>query len=177
MVNASPAADGVPPLLALNAELELASASGHRRRPIEGFYAGYKDTDLADDELLVAIHVPLPPVRRLQWFRKVGTRRAQSIAKVVGAATAICAEDGRLMDARIFLGSVGPTALRLQRTEALLEGKIPSKGLAEEVRMLAREEITPIDDVRSTAQYRSQVSGSIVARWVAGLADTSSRGG
>ena len=81
------------------------------------------------------------------------------------------------MDARIFLGSVGPTALRLQRTEALLEGKIPSKGLAEEVRMLAREEITPIDDVRSTAQYRSQVSGSIVARWVAGLADTSSRGG
>lgn len=176
VVNASPAADGVPPLLALNADLELASASGHRRLPLEDFYAGYKETHLAQDELLVAIHVPLPPTDGIQWFRKVGTRRAQSIAKVVGAATAVRTEGGRLSDARIFLGSVGPTAVRLRRTEALLEGRVPSRQLADQVRVVAREEIAPIDDVRSTARYRRQVSGSIVARWLSGLADHPSPG-
>ena len=84
---------------------------------------------------------------------------------------------GRLTGARIFLGSVGPTALRLRRTEALLEGRTPSQDLADEVRTLAREEIAPIDDVRSTARYRSQVSGSILARWVAELADDRGPGG
>ena len=98
-------------------------------------------------------------------------------SSTANSATATCAEDGRLSGARIFLGSVGPTALRLTRTEALLEGRIPSKALADEVRVLAREEIAPIDDVRSTAQYRSLVSGSIVARWVAGLADDPRQGG
>ena len=168
VVNASPAADGVPPLLALDAELEIASASGRRRRPIDGFYTGYKQMDLADDELLVAIHVPLPPADGVQWFRKVGTRRAQSIAKVVAAATARRSGD-RLSAVRIALGSVGPTVLRMPRTEALLQERTLTADLVSDVRMCAQQDVAPIDDVRSTARYRRSVTGNIVARWVAEL--------
>ncbi len=170
VVNASPAADGVPPLLALDAELEIASASGRRRRPLNGFYTGYKQMDLGDDELLVAIHVTLPPGDGVQWFRKVGTRRAQSIAKVVAAATARRAGP-QLSDVRIALGSVGPTILRMPRTEALLQARPLTADLVEEVRRSTQAEVTPIDDVRSTARYRRAISGNIVARWVAELVD------
>lgn len=168
VVNASPAADGVPPLLALGAELEIASATEMRRRPLDGFYSGYKQIDLGDDELLVAIEVPLPPADGVQWFRKVGTRRAQSIAKVVAAATARRRGD-QLSDVRIALGSVGPTILRMPRTEALLQQSPLGADLIEEVRRIAREEVTPIDDIRSSAAYRRAVSGNIVARWVTEL--------
>ena len=168
VVNASPAADGVPPLLAFDAELEIASARGLRRRPLNGFYTGYKQMDLSADELLVAIHIPLPAPDSVQWFRKVGTRRAQSIAKVVAAATARRSGDV-LSNVRIALGSVGPTILRLPKTESLLQKRALCADLVEEVRRSARDEVTPIDDVRSSADYRRTVSGNIVARWVAEL--------
>ena len=169
IVNASPAGDTLPPLVVYDAELELRSVRGWRRVRIERFYTGYKQMDLAPDELLVRILVPIPPADTVQWFRKVGTRRAQAISKVVGAGSARRSRHGQLSSVRLALGSVAPTVLRLVRTEAVLEGRRPTSALVDTVRRSARDEVCPIDDVRSTARYRRLVSGNIVARFVAGL--------
>jgi len=169
VVNASPSGDSLPPLAAYEAELELASSRGRRRVPVCSFYTGYKAFDLADDELLCALHVPLPAAGATGWFRKVGTRRAQSISKVVAAALVHRTADGAITDARVAIGAVAPTVLRLPVTEGLLEGATPGGDLVERVRQQVMAEVVPIDDVRSTADYRRQVSGNIVARFVSEL--------
>lgn len=169
VVNASPAGDTLPPLLAYGAELELASARGTRRVDFDHFYRGYKQMDMRPDEMLVRIRVRIPAAGGVQWFRKVGTRRAQSIAKVVAAATAARDGDGALSEVRIAVGSVAPTVIRLPATEALLEGRRPTAETVEQVRCAVRREVRPIDDVRSTAEYRRNASANVVARFVAGL--------
>jgi len=152
VANGSPAGDTLPVLAAADATLVLASAHGERRVPFARFYTGYRATVLRPDELIVAIEVP--PVHGRQWFRKVGTRAAQAISKVVMAAV----RDGT---PRIALGSVAPTVVRLPRTEAALAA---GSTVAEAQRVLA-EEIHPIDDVRSTAEYRRQVAVNLLARF------------
>ncbi|HYJ80150.1 MAG TPA: xanthine dehydrogenase family protein subunit M [Longimicrobiaceae bacterium] len=152
VANGSPAGDTLPVLAVAEATVVLRSADGERRVPFNGFYTGYRATVMRPDELIVAIEIPA--VEGGQWFRKVGTRAAQAISKVVMAAV-------RGPRPRIALGSVGPTVVRLSATEdALASGA----SIAEAQRVLA-DEITPIDDVRSTADYRRQVALNLLARW------------
>jgi CO/xanthine dehydrogenase FAD-binding subunit len=149
IANGSPAGDALPVLAAVEAVLVLLSADGERRVPFREFYTGYRSSVLRPDELIAAIEVA--PVEGVQWFRKVGTRAAQAISKVVMAAV-------RAPKPRVALGSVAPTVVRLPRTEAVLAAGEP---LLEAQRVLA-EEIHPIDDLRSTADYRRQVAVNLL---------------
>ena len=155
VANASPAGDTLPVLAAAEATVVLLSAAGERRVPMAAFYTGYRQSVTRPDELVTAIEVPR--IRGRQWFRKVGTRAAQSISKVVMAAVA----PGHGEPPRVAVGSVAPTVVRLRRTEAALGG---GAGLAEAQRTLL-DEIAPIDDLRSTAEYRRRVAANLLARF------------
>jgi xanthine dehydrogenase small subunit len=155
VANASPAGDTLPVLAAAEATVVLLSAAGERRVPMAAFYTGYRQSVMRPDELVAAIEVPR--IRGRQWFRKVGTRAAQSISKVVMAAVAL--DDGE--PPRLAVGSVAPTVVRLPRTEAALGA---GAGLAEAQRTLL-DEIAPIDDLRSTAEYRRRVAANLLARF------------
>jgi len=149
IANASPAADTLPGLAAVDAMVVLASRAGERRVPITRFYTGYRATVKRSDELISAIEIPR--VDGEQYFRKVGTRAAQAISKVVMAAVRGAAP-------RVALGSVAPTVVRLPQTEkALTDGAT----IDDAVRIL-ESEIQPIDDVRSTAAYRRRVAGNLL---------------
>lgn len=164
VVNASPAGDTLPVLAVLDAELEIGSARGIRKIPFNQFYAGYRKTVLAADELLLAIHLPKQNVSAWQYFRKVGTRQAQAISKVVMALAAQCDAGNRIADMRIAFGSVAPTVIRAPQTEALLLTQTLSESLIAQARQSAMAEVRPISDVRSTADYRRLVAGNILAR-------------
>jgi xanthine dehydrogenase small subunit len=157
VANGSPAGDTLPVLLACDAAVILRSASGTRRVPMPSFYTGYRQTVARPDELIVGFEIPA--LKGRQWFRKVGTRAAQAIAKIVVAGV----WDKARADARprLAMGSVAPTALRLTQTEAALGSGAP---LAEAQEILQRE-IAPIDDVRSTAEYRRQVAANLLAQF------------
>ncbi|MFN2633910.1 MAG: xanthine dehydrogenase family protein subunit M [Thermoanaerobaculia bacterium] len=152
VANASPAGDTLPVLAAADAVVVLQRAGGIRRVPFTGFYTGYRKSVRRADELIVAIEVP--PVEGRQWFRKVGTRAAQAISKVVMAGI-------RSPRPRLALGSVAPTVLRLPLTEASLA----ASGSIEEARRVLAREIQPIDDLRSTAAYRHRVAGNLLAQF------------
>ncbi len=157
IANASPAADSSPALMVYDAELELVSARGSRRVPYHSFHTGYKKMDLQPDELIRSILLPRGERRRVQYYRKVGTRRAQAISKVVFAGAAEV-KGGAIRDVRLALGSVAPTVLRCTRTESVLRGKAIEAGTIERARATLAEEIAPIDDIRSTLNYRRRVS-------------------
>jgi len=156
IVNASPAADSPPALLVYDAELELVSTNGSRTVTYQGFHTGYKQMLIRSDELLSRIRLPRTKAGFIHYYRKVGTRKAQAISKVCFAATART-NGGQLEDVRIALGSVAPIPIRCLKTETALRGgpldQLPDKGRTE----LAKE-IAPIDDIRSTASYRLNVS-------------------
>ncbi len=158
IANASPAGDSLPVWLALDAEFELASVGGSRRVPAALYWHAYKRTELRGNELIVAVH--LPAVSGSTHFRKVGTRMAQSISKVV-----FCGRFVRGVEARIAFGSVGPTPSRLPEVEAALV----KHGPCWDVAVLARAAVRPIDDVRSSASYRSRVVSQVLDAWFATL--------
>ena len=165
--NASPAADTPPALLVYEAELELLSASGARRVPYDRFHTGYKTSVLAPGEIIARIHLP----RREGWtatFRKIGTRRAQAIAKICFAGAAEV--DGRTVrDVRIAFGSVAPTVVRARNAEGSLRGRdLTDEAATAAVEALAAD-ITPIDDIRSTARYRLEVAGRLLAEFLSAL--------
>lgn len=161
-INASPAGDTLPVLLATDAELVLGSARGERTVAAQDFWPSYRKTACAPDELLLRIRVPLPRGRHVR-FRKVGTRRAQAISKVVMAIS--WHEDGGVWrDVRVALGSVAATPIRATETERVLEGAAPRETTADHAAATLAEEIHPIDDVRSTADYRRVVSARILHR-------------
>jgi len=150
VANASPAGDTLPVLAAADAVVVLSSAKETRRIPFTAFYTGYRQTVRRADELITGFEIPA--VRGRQWFRKVGTRAAQAISKVVVAG--VVGEQPR-----IALGSVAPTVVRAVRTEAILAA---GGSLAEAQRVLAAE-IASIDDIRSTAEYRRRVAVNLLA--------------
>ena len=160
--NASPAGDTLPVLLAVDAVFECASSGGIREVPAREFWTGYRQTALREDELLVRIRFAVDRSRRTR-FRKVGTRAAQAISKVV-LALSYRDDDGTWRDVRVALGSVAPTTIRAGETEAVLEGTRPGDAVAAEAARVLAREISPIDDVRSTAAYRRQVAGTLVLR-------------
>ena len=157
IVNASPAADSPPALLAYDAELELVSTNGARRVPYQGFHTGYKQMLIKPDELLTRIFLPRSTGDLRHYYRKVGTRKAQAISKTCFAATARM-ENEIVADLRIALGSVAPIPLRCLKTEAIVRGAGIDAGIIQRAKDEFAGEITPIDDIRSTKNYRLRVS-------------------
>jgi CO/xanthine dehydrogenase FAD-binding subunit len=153
IANGSPAGDTLPVLAAADATIVTTSVHGDRRVPFVEFYTGYRRSVLRQDELIAAVEIPALTGR--QWFRKVGTRAAQAISKVVMAGV----DSGRGQAPRIAIGSVAPTVVRLPSTEAALGAGV---SLVDAQQILV-DEIRPVDDVRSTAEYRRRVAANLLA--------------
>jgi CO/xanthine dehydrogenase FAD-binding subunit len=163
IANASPAGDTLPVLLAADAVIVVGSERGERPVPANAFWTGYRQTALAHDELIVRIRLPLAAGREMR-FRKVGTRRAQAISKVVMAVA--WQGDGTWRDVRVALGSVAATPIRAAGTEHALDGRPPTPETADRAAETLATELAPIDDVRSTAEYRRLVAARVLHRIV-----------
>lgn len=169
LCNASPAADGVPCLLALDAEIEIASSAATRRLPLDQFITGVRHTALAPDELVVAIHIPRPAREVRSAFLKLGARRYLVISIAMAAATLEIA-DSRITAARIAVGACSAVAQRLPALEATLAGAPVDGHLADRVDRAHLVPLTPIDDVRGSAGYRSEAALVLLRRLLAGFA-------
>ena len=168
LCNASPAADGVPTLLALDAEVELAGRTGARRLPLAAFITGNRSTVLAPGELLVALHVPKSPRAARSGFLKLGARRYLVISIAMAAAT-LEIEDGRVASARIAVGACSAVAQRLPALEEALIGA-SAGALAERVDARHLAPLSPIDDVRGSAAYRRDAVVTLLRRLLRSLA-------
>jgi CO/xanthine dehydrogenase FAD-binding subunit len=164
IANASPAGDTFPPLYAYEALVHVVSDAGRRIVPIDEIFAGVKRTHLQKGELIEGVELCEPPTQPTRWsFRKVGTRAAQAISKTVFAGRLwLNPKDKVVDDVKMALGSVAPTAVRLQHVEMHLTGrKLDAKSIAGALKLLHRD-ISPIDDIRSTRDYRMTVSRNLV---------------
>ena len=168
---ASPAGDTLPPLMALGAEVELASARPHgagtRRLPLAEFITGPGRTALAPGEVLAAVQVPPPGAGWVQHFEKVGRRNALAVAVVSLAALLRTERGGTVAEARLAWGSVGPTVWRCPEAEAVLVGRRLSLTALGEAAAVVRARVKPMDDVRASADYRRTVAGNLLLRLVA----------
>jgi CO/xanthine dehydrogenase FAD-binding subunit len=171
IANASPAGDSLPVLLAMEAVIDVGGARGERSVDAAAFWPAYRKTALAPDELVLRVRLPFAPGRETR-YRKVGTRRAQAISKVVMAlawrdeASASHLGPRVWRDVRLALGSVAATPIRATATERLLEGSRPTPETADRAADLLSVEIEPIDDVRSTAEYRRAVAARVLHRFI-----------
>jgi CO/xanthine dehydrogenase FAD-binding subunit len=168
IANASPAGDTLPVLLALDAEIDVGGAGGERTIPAADFWVSYRRTALAPDELILRVRIPVPGGREAR-FRKIGTRRAQAISKVVLALAwreAGPDADPVWRDVRLGLGSVADRPIRARSTEVVLEGADPTPETADAAADALAAEIHPIDDVRSTADYRRAVAARALHRMI-----------
>ena len=159
----SPVGDSLPVLLALDADIEVASVRGRRRIAYRDYCIGYRKTALAADELIVAVHLPTPAAATRMVWRKVGTRKAQSISKVMGAA-AIVLDGNVVVSARVALGAVADRPIRLAAVEQAVVGLTLSQAAAA-ARLALPGAIAPITDIRSTSDYRREVAANVVARF------------
>ena len=166
IVNASPAADSPPALLAYDAEIELVSSNGSRWLPYREFHLDYKKMDLRPDELLRSIRLPRAPGTLRQYYRKVGTRKAQAISKVCFAGVGRV-EEAKFADVRIALGSVAPVPLRCIQTEGVINGLAANAATIAKAKAQLAREITPIGDIRSTADYRLRVALNLLEDFLA----------
>jgi CO/xanthine dehydrogenase FAD-binding subunit len=169
LCNASPAADGVPPLLALDAEVELVSAGGVRRLPLADFIVGNRKTQRRSDELLTAVLVPRELEDAASMFVKLGARRylvisISMVAVVVKVSDAELIGDRRVLEARVAVGSCSAVARRLRALEDELNGASVGDGLGAVVRPEHLAPLSPIDDVRATAEYRMDASLRLAQR-------------
>jgi xanthine dehydrogenase small subunit len=165
VVNASPAGDSLPVLAAYDAELEIGSVRGTRRVPFNQFYMGYRRSVLEPDELVLAVRMPKLKESEVDFFWKVGTRRAQAISKTVLAAKARV-DNQRIDSISIAVGSVAPTVVRARQTESLLTGSLTTTALMHDARRTIAQEITPITDLRSTEHYRRTVTGNVLVKFL-----------
>jgi CO/xanthine dehydrogenase FAD-binding subunit len=165
LVNGSPAADSSPVLLVYDAEIELVSVRGNRRIPYSEFHTGYKRNAMAPDELLYAIHLPRRFGQHRQYLRKVGTRRAMAISKVELAAAALV-EEGVITEIRVAAASVAPFPARFYQVEAALLGQRIEARTIQSAREALLAEAKPIDDIRSTAEYRRQVAANLLEEFL-----------
>ena len=162
LCNASPAADGVPPLLALDASVELKSKDrGPRRMPVAEFISGVRDTELADDELMTAILISNPPIEMKTAFEKLGSRRYLVISITMTAARVSCDNTGSITEARIAVGACSPVAQRLPELEASLLGQSPETVTIDPAHL---SHLAPIDDVRGSMDFRFDVVSAQIAR-------------
>ncbi len=170
LVTASPANDTISPLFVLNAQITLRSVSGERTVPISEFYTGLRRSVMRPDEMLTAISFPAMQPNQRGIFLKLGLRRAQAIS-VVNAAVLLTMDGDTVTDAAIALGSVATTIIRTPAAEAALVGHSLTPEVIAEAARLAGATPSPIDDVRSTAEYRSEMVKVLVARALRALAE------
>jgi CO/xanthine dehydrogenase FAD-binding subunit len=163
---ASPAADTVPALLVLDAQVVLVSLAGVRRLPLSGFLTGPGQTARRSGELLQSLYIPSLPAGAGAAFEKVGKRKALIIS-VVNAAALLIAESGRIQEARLALGAVAPTVVRCPSAESLLVGQVPDGSLFARAAELVQGAISPIDDLRASAAYRRLAAEGIARRALA----------
>lgn len=172
----SPAADLVPPLLALGASVTLRSMAGERVVPIDAYFTGYKTSVRRPDELITAVSWPVPAANAASRFYKLGRRKGDAIT-VVGVSVMVGMEGGVISDVRIALGAVGPCVFRARTAEAVLCGTKPDPELIDRAAAKAMEEASPIDDIRATGAYRKQQVEVLVRRLLTQLTEALSRGG
>ncbi len=163
IANASPAGDSLPVLLAYDASVHVASVRGERTLPFADLYTGYRTLALAPDELIVAVTLPGRPAGARELFRKVGTRAAQSISKVVFAGS-VSVAGGRVEHVRLAWGSVAPTTVRARGAEAALLAAKPSAAVASAALAALARDLAPIDDIRSEGAYRAAVARALLAQ-------------
>jgi carbon-monoxide dehydrogenase medium subunit len=166
----SPAADLVPPLLSLDAEVTLISARGRRTLPLTSYFIDYKQDARRPDELISAIAWPRLPERVVNLFYKLARRKGDAIT-VTGVAVTIAIANGRCTCARIALGAVAPVVFRARRAEAMLEGAALTPALIEAAAREAAEESRPIDDIRASAEYRRHMVRVLTRRLVSQAAE------
>jgi len=161
----SPAADLVPPLMSLDAEVTLASRSGVRKVPLNGYFLGYKQDVRRPDELITKISWPRPPAHAVNGFYKLARRKGDAIT-ITGVAVTIAARGGKCAMARIALGAVAPVVVRATAAEAMLEGKALTAELIAAAAASAADECSPIDDIRASAEYRRHTVAALTRRLV-----------
>jgi CO/xanthine dehydrogenase FAD-binding subunit len=167
LCNASPAADLSPVLLVLDAEVAIAGPAGPRRLPLAAFFRGPGQTVLAPGEILVSVEVPRKHAGWIVRYERLDVRRAMDIA-IAGVAIALHREGARVAQARVALGAVAPTPLRVPEAEsALIDGGLAPAAI-ERAAELGMAAARPIDDVRATAEYRREMIGVLVRRALAG---------
>lgn len=169
IVNASPAADSPPALLAYDAQVELVSIAGARRVPYQTFHTGYKQTVMHADELMSRVYLPRTTSGATQYYRKVGTRKAQAISKVCFSGLARM-KDGTIDDIRLAFGSIAPVPFRCLKTESILRAALLDQQVMEKAKVELSREISPIDDIRSTKNYRLTVSVNLLGDFLSNLA-------
>ena len=170
LITASPANDTIPPLLALGAQVLLRSALGERWVPLLDFYTGVRKTVMQPNELLVEIRFPAMQPGQRGAFLKLGLRRAQAIS-LVNAAVVLTLDKGQVMAAAVTLGSVAPTVVHARKAEAYLFGKALDGETIEQAAQLSAESARPIDDFRSSADYRKEMVRVCVQRCLQSLMD------
>ena len=175
LITASPANDTITALIALDAEVTLASVAGERRLKLADFYSGIRQTVLRPNELLRSIRIPPLAADQRGLFLKLGLRRAQAISVVDAAVVLRLDEAGRVGEARIALGSVAPTIVRAPAAEASLIGQRLSAETLAAAGRLAAESVSPIDDVRGSAEYRDEMVKTLVVRALRKLAGGQAR--
>jgi xanthine dehydrogenase small subunit len=169
IANASPAGDTFPALSVYEAIIHVASSRGRRAVPFGEIFAGVKKTTLEPSELIEGIEVPFSrPRPSRQMFRKVGTRAAQAISKIVAAGLLWLKRDNRVVEMRFALGSMAPTVRRLRSVETFLVGKRLTRDVVAEACRRLADDVAPIDDIRSTAEYRVTVAQNLLSAFLEG---------
>lgn len=163
LVNAAPSAETAPPLIVLEAKTKIIGADGERTIPVESFFIGPGQTVLKPDEILVEVQVPNLPPRSGGVYLKHAVRKAMDLA-IVGVAVIVTVDGDVLSDVKIALGAVAPTPIRVKRAEEILKGKKISDDLLQKAGQTASDESNPIDDIRSSADYRRKIIKVLVAR-------------
>lgn len=176
IANASPAGDSIPPLLALDASLELQSPSGSRIVPLETFFRGPGQTILAPDELIIGIQFPKPAPGEKGFFLKLGQRRAVSISKI-SIAGQLLLEKSHIAWIRIAYGAVASTPLRAHNVEDFLRGKALTGATIQQAAEIAPDIIAPITDIRSTESYRRKMSSVLLRRGLEGVMEAEAQPG
>jgi CO/xanthine dehydrogenase FAD-binding subunit len=171
LCNASPAADGVPALMVLDAEVELRSAGAMRRLPLDKFVLGNRRTALLPGEMAAAIRIPKISAKGSSSFVKLGARRYLVISIAMAAARLVIGTDGRVERAAVAVGSCSAVAERLPELEAALVGRPADASLGDAVEAVHFAGLAPIDDVRGSREYRTEAAREIVARALLGAVD------
>lgn len=169
VANASPAGDLAPSMLTSGGTVVVASVRGEREIALHKFWTGYKKIDLQPDEIIVRFRLQKLPDEAREGFRKLGPRAAQAISKVMGSYRGLV-KNGKVDSFAVALGSVAPTAVRLGKLEEWVVGKNLTEVVLSESEKRASDEVAPISDIRSTADYRKWVSGRLVRSFLEELA-------
>lgn len=165
LATAAPCADTAPPLLALDAIVELASPDGRREIPVADYFLEYRTTSLRDTEMITGLRIPVPPEHAAGGFEKIRLRRSGAIS-VASVAVMVRMDGATCVDARVALGSVAPVPLRAAAVERALGGRRLDAEVVRECSRLVQQHISPIDDLRGSAEYRRWVTEAVVARTI-----------